>query len=758
MGKPRFKNQPRFDNSGTAEPATTYAKDPATGMNLPDFLQTPAGVDPVDTPEEFQRMSNESLGSDIGELIMSPVSGLVNAAATTPYAIGKGSQWLANTLEDNFRELVLGQPGAGRTTEEAKQREADQEQYLKPAADLSRNVRETIYQPKTDIGQALETGGEFMLGGWPSRATRMAPLWADKGIGYAGDVVSNVALPAIGSEIGGALTEGTDGETLARLFGGFTGAGVGAFTRGLGNPVESIVRRSTRDMTPEQWQRSLETSDLARTMPIKPTGPEIISQATNGGSPLTNVQRYVEGDVIHGGRVMGPFMADRPRQFEAANEQIMDRLGIPQSPRPTTLGAEAGEAGKLAIGNVMEQRTAASAPDYAAANPQLMPEADVRAIIANMDAEIAADTTGTLQHSLGELRTRLRTAEAVPAVPPAPTGILDHRGNPIMDQGTPEVPEQFALDIQNMDRARMRLRDTQDTIATSSDPNRAAFEGESGARLTHYLNQFNQLMRRNSNSFSAAQDAYQTNTTHMVDPIVNGPVGKVANAGGDTRAAGDAAWPSNPLPGVAPEISDAITRMQNVDPQRVDPQTIPQLLRNVWEDRFGTAMEPTQQGNRQFGGAKFFNTIAGTQGKRDVLHAVLGALPTGQAGLPFVNDILSLMQTTGHRRPVGSATEFNKSLSDELAADGKVSLAQMALTGGANWLSKVSDFGRRVGKSQRIGELANLFTAPDSVAQMQRMVARGPSTVIPETIARAGLNGLNVLYGDQPANDQRGPR
>src|SRR6185295_27304 len=129
-------------------------EDVRSASGVPGGVQ-PAGVNPVDTPEEFARMNKEAAQADLGEWLFSPFSGLANAAASTPYAIGKGSQWLANTLEDNFRELILGQPGAGRTIEQQNQRLAEQEQYLKSAADLSRGVRQNIFQPQTDIGQAL---------------------------------------------------------------------------------------------------------------------------------------------------------------------------------------------------------------------------------------------------------------------------------------------------------------------------------------------------------------------------------------------------------------------------------------------------------------------------------------------------------------------------------------------------------------------------------------------------------------------------
>lgn len=694
-GKPAFGDNPVVTTQPAVKPENEVGRSGVPGGNTEN-------IDPVDTPEEARQMFQRQAGDDFSELLVSPFSGTVNAAATIPYAMGKGAQFIANALEDNYRYWIAGEPMAGRTAAEQEKRLADQEEYLKPAADLSRVVRENTFQPKTDLGQALYTGGQFMVGGLPTRATLAAPGLFAKATSYGQDLINNVALPALLSEGAGALTEGTKYETLARLVGGFGGNVVGALTKGI-DPIGNLVRYATRNMTEEQWAEAERLARQGGRTPIRLTGPEIISEATGGGSPLIDVQRYVEGDLVHGGSIMRPFMADRPNQFEEANNLVLDSLGIPRSDRPTALGARVQTSAQEVIDRARQALNAQTQPLYEAAGNELLAPQDYATLM--NDPSYAAALQRLRDHP--ELGPRYHNyADNSVAVVDAVTKDLFARGEANANIANPEYgPYLGSVRTGTADTARTTARDTSVLYDEALRQQEAGREGP-------------------------------------LTDLTAGPVGKVANSGGDTRTVANEIWPTNPLPGVAPEIAHAVNQLTAAAPVHT-----PQLARNAWEDRFSTAMEPTQNMDRSFGGAKFSNAMTGTPDKQAVLEAVINNIGSGGA-LPVIDDVLTAMRMTGRRKQQGSNTEFNRTLTNALEANPKVTLAHMIATGGANLFSRASDFANRVARHGQISDIADLFTDPQSVERMRAMALARMNTVIPETITRAGMQGLTTLFGD----------
>lgn len=94
-----------------------------------------------------------------------------------------------------------------------------------------------------------------------------------------------------------------------------------------------------------------------------------------------------------------------------------------------------------------------------------------------------------------------------------------------------------------------------------------------------------------------------------------------------------------------------------------------------------------------------------------------------------IGDLLDVFRATGMRKPQGSATEFNRQMSADLA-DGSLTGAALdaARTGGLSFLSRVKEQGQRAWLGRNTNRLADLFTARDSVGQIRALLARQAET------------------------------
>jgi hypothetical protein len=105
-------------------------------------------------------------------------------------------------------------------------------------------------------------------------------------------------------------------------------------------------------------------------------------------------------------------------------------------------------------------------------------------------------------------------------------------------------------------------------------------------------------------------------------------------------------------------------------------------------------------GRTNTAGARFAKDIAGTPQAETNLNAVVGALPNSAVAQPSMQDLVDVLRATGIRKPQGSATEFNRQLSHELALPPiSAEIAAAAKTGGISALSAIRD--RASGRNTR---------------------------------------------------------
>lgn len=563
---------------------------------------------------------------------------------------------------------------------------------LNSGQDIVRTImNDNLYAPKTTPCKYAETVGEFVAPG-------------GAGIKSVGSLVRNAVIPGVMSEAAGQATEGTAIEPWARILAGLAG-NIGGSIATAANAPESVLRRAAGPADQIDWAKAVGLQQ--NSTGIKLTGPEAIAQAQGGATALPDVQRVVEGS-IDGGQRMSPFFEQRPQQVDAAVNKVLDQIA-PQSARPSTLGPLASDAATKAIRGLEEQRTAAVAPTYQAANADIVPVDQMQTIFDDIGKTVAADKTGILSGPLNDLQKRLT---ATPAT-----------------ETSAAVP---ITDIGNLDRARKYFRDRMDLPQIGQD----AITKEQNGAVTSYFDRLNAAMEANSPAFVAGKEQYGQISRDVVDPIAQGPLGKVA-AAKDTKAAGYDLLPLKPLVGSEAEINDAVKRLVMQDAVNT-----PSLVRQNLADRFNTASTETAGGAKQFAGSLFHKDIVGNAQREKTLYSVLDGLgnaPAAQA-MPELMDVL---QATGRRKPIGSATEFNHSINSDLSVGSpKARLFDVAKTLGTSLVQNAGDSLKRRMLRKSVGGLAEMFTAPNSVDLIREALERGAKNHIGDALRRTALQSV----------------
>jgi len=719
---------------------------------MPRFAGTPVEAEAVGprfagVPVDAAAPEQPSTAMDV---LKSAGSGVVRGAVETamaPVTLGRlvraGDRWLYDKGEGLVRSIF----GLGPVTPEM-QAERDAIEASMPSTGLGRAAAggqdavrrvmdENLHAPETRAGRFAETIGEFAApGGIPSKATRAAPTLARKAAEYAADLGYNAAIPGALSEAAGEATEGTAAEPYARLLAAIVGNGATVAGRAYYAP-DMQIRRATEGMTDAQWQRAKELQD--NSTGVRLSGPEAVAQATEGASALPDVLRVVEGSVT-GRQKTAPFFAQRPGQVDTAVGGLLDKVA-PQNAQPSTLGPRSADAATNVILDAEKARTAAVTPHYTAAGADKVPEDTVADLLASIDNTAAADKTGILSGPLAELKNRLLASKAQPAVPAQ--RIAQERPNGTIYKtvpGVPAVPEKPIVDIENLDRARKYFRDKMDLPQIGQE----AITKEQNAAVTGILTKLDAAMEAASPEFLAGKKEFADISRNQVDPLTQGPVGRVA-AAGTTEGAGNAILPQNPLTGSAGETADAVTRLVAKDPEAVTG-----LIRQRLADIYAKASTATRENSREFGGANFNKAVAGNPTRREVLDAVLGALPNGQAAA-VAPELLDVLAATGRRSGVGSRTAFNTAINAELGTASPVGRAvDIARTLGGSFLTQAGDAARRATLRGSLGELADLFTDPQSVDLLRQSVLRGAPTVWPEAVSRTALQSGAIANGGAP--------
>lgn len=544
-----------------------------------------------------------------------------------------------------------------------------------------------LYEPQTTAGKYARTIGEFAPG-----------LIAPGGI--VGNAIKNVALPAIASETAGQLTEGSPYEPYARAGAAIATGGATALLSRPSGAADVIRQRiQAGEITANDINAARGLIHDAQARGVRLTWPEAIEQV-KPGSNLTGLQRTLEGAPQSSPR-MSAFMADRPADVNRAVGNELPNIG-PRTASPSNIGPNAGREAEAALNDARGAINRASEPYYtASATVQLTP-AEMQRVRALPGYAEARDA----------VRNDPQLARYVAGLPENSVGFLN------------EVKKYLDAAAENASSA----------VNAQKNMQRSAGYGSDAAAVKNAAVNASPDYQRALEIQSLARERY-------LQPLLDGPLGKIAGQDTKTRDAINALFPANPLPNSQREISRTV---QVVGRNR--PAVAEQLVRAHIESVFNESAQNLQSGANQMGGAKFASTLTGNPQQRANLEAAVRALPNGSARWNGFNRLLEILEATGKRQNVGSRTAFNVEELKSLESGGAIGNVAKTAASPGKWLSLINDRWSRYQLGSNLDELARIITDPQSGPLLARLAS------MPSDSSRAAAAVGRLLYlGGQPA-------
>ena len=563
-----------------------------------------------------------------------------------------------------------------------------------------------FYTPKTTAGEYAQTAGEFLPAAF----------------GGEGGLVARAArtlVPAATSETAGQHYKGTAIEPVARFLGALAGGGATALASRPGTAARAIQQQLPEGITPQMVNQADALIQEAAGRGIQLAWPEALSQVA-GRPVLTNMMRHLEASPQTENR-MAAFFGQRPQQVDTAVRGEMGNIA-PVNNTPSSIGPAVGRAYENTVRDIEQARTRAVNPFYEAAKQDHVPGPEVQKLVSSIDAAIANDKTGIVGGSLGEIRRLLVSKPAQPAVAPIRTARETPKGK-IYDvtPGKEAVPETYLTDIENLDRVRKYVRDKMEMPQIGQD----AITKEQGKNIITALDDLESKMTAASENFRAGKSRYQEITEKYVQPILDGPIGKLASRDTTTRKAIDTLFPRNPLPNSEQEISNAVSALT-----KRNERAARDLVRAHAESTFNQAAKDLQTGPNAANGAKFRTALVGNSQQRANLQAAVEALPNGQQRWQGFNRLLDILEATGTRQGIGSRTAYNTEINKLQGAGGLARDAAKVAANPTRLLQPLVDKYEQYKLGSNLNELADILTNPRST-NLLRAAARAPQSALP---------------------------
>lgn len=551
------------------------------------------------------------------------------------------------------------------------------------AIDETLGIPATSYKPQTQPGRFAKTVGEFVPG------AMLGPG------GVARNAVNFAAIPGVASEVAGQLTEGTAAEPWARG-GAALVAGGGAAVLNQPRTIDRAVRGAmSANVDDAAIMRAQSLMDDAAARGVRLTIAEALEQVSPGAG-LTNLQRIAESAPGPSRDRMSAFMAQRPAQVEGAARSEFGAMAPPPA-APSSIGPAVGKAAEGTVNDVRGAINTAARPFYQAAeNVRLTPQ----------EFQAARQLPGWDEAS-SAIRNDPQLNRYVANLPDDSVGFLN------------EVKKYMAAASENASAPVNAQRNMQ----------RSAGYGRDAGDVRDIAS--NARAGQPRYDYAVALGIESVARERYLQPLLDGPLGKLAARDTTTQKAISALFPANPLPNSADEISTAISAlaMRNRTATR-------QLVRAHVESTFNEAAQNLQSGANQFGGAKFAAVLTGNPQQRANLEAAVRAMsPDGDQIWRGFNRFLEIVEATGTRQPKGSLTAFNAQELRDMSTGGAV--ANVAKTGASpgKWISVVSDAWSRWQLGRNLDGLAVMLTDPGAWGRLRAIAARPRGNAAPALAA-----------------------
>ena len=556
------------------------------------------------------------------------------------------------------------------------------------------------YEPKTAVGRGIETATSFVPG---------AALTG--GLGSVRGALAQVAAPTAGTLAarGGNSVLGIEGTPAALLEGaGALAGGVGGMAALRPRTAGQTVARAVGELDPAVYQQAQDLMDDAARMSVRLTGDEAIQQVTGGATRLSELRRVVENS-RGGGDVLKPLMAERPAQVGVAGRANIDAMA-PQPLDPTQTGLRVNRAATGEIADTQAATNAATRPAYDAATAQRV----------GPQVHDALMSDPLYARTMEEVRNNPALNRTIENLPPDSVGVID-----LVQRRMRESAENARVPGQ----------------ANSGNLIAANFEDARTAPLAAA----DMATGGPQGSYATAREAQARLRQTQLEPLTAGPVGRLAGTE-DAAAQSAGLLPSAPkVSGAEAGVADTVRRVAARDPEAAQ-----SLIRGHVRSAFDEATQDLATGANQFGGSKFASIIAGNTQQSANLEAAVRALPQGNQRWDGFRRMLDVMEATGKRPQVGSATAFNQEIQRELKQGGIVGdAAQAVKTGGTSLIKRFNEFKEQMDLGRNTTQIANLLSRPDS-ARVLGQLARTPPTA-----QRAQILALRLSYMGRQGSTQQ---
>lgn len=543
-----------------------------------------------------------------------------------------------------------------------------------------------LYEPKTMPGSYAGTVAEFLPG---------AVLGPG---GLARNVAAFGVTPGLASEGAGQLTKGTGAEPYARAAGALAGGGAGALLTRPTGTARAIRQALPEGVTPQMVDQAQDLITDAAQQGIALSWPEALSQVA-GRPVLTDTMRHLEAAAPTAGR-MADFFTGRPKAVTAEARQQFGGITQPsQAPlmtgAPSTIGPQVARAATAEVNAVRADINAASNPYYQAVEAvQLTPQemAQVRGIPGYQRARDVVRNDEQLNRYVAHL-------------PDNSYGFLN------------EVKKQLDTQARNATAPVNPQRNAQRSAGLTSDADlvRGVLEAGPGGQ-----------------QYATALAIQRQLREQYLQPLLDGPLGRLAKRDMTTQRAIAVLFPDSPLPNSAAEVTEAVGRLAHRNPQAAR-----ELVRAHMEMVFNEATRDLHSGARASGGANFRAKLIGNPQQAENLEAAVRALPHGNQIWPGIQRFLDVLEATGTRQNIGSKTAYNAEFLKAQSASGLIGETTKATAKPIEFLKFLADKYERWQLGQNLNELAHIFTDPRAANQL-RAIARMPvqSSAALQTVAR----------------------
>ena len=561
---------------------------------------------------------------------------------------------------------------------------------------IEKDITGPFYKPKTTPGKYAETIGEFIPGAMT----------------MPGQTLPNVAKFGVGlGTAAETIGQATDQNPWARAAG--TGA-LGVLMAAFGRPnvAQRMVSTNAGATTPAQFDAAERLMREAAARGVTITTAEAIQAATGGSTGMGALQRIAES-TPEGTRILGPVMANRPNQMQAAVQSELTNIAPPIS-RPYDVAPQVQKIGEQAMQAAERLRSNRAGPYYQAASTETVNPNAVASIVRQMEGVAAADTTGILANPVNKTAGLLVSQPGQAASSATRTPVIGPNGQVIRYEMTPAraaTEPTLANDIPNLDRARKFVREQTELPAFAAD----AIPKEQGRVIGDLMSALRDRMERNSPNFREGRLQYETASRNIVEPFTNSPTGQLATAA-TPEAQRAVLFPPNPLPNSQRAIGNAFESIGNRNPDLPN-----QLLRQEIERRANTTVNAMDTAGRpdQYGGARFARDM---QSNPQFAANMNEAMSRSGVNPSSLNSLMEVLGATGWRQRPGSMTAFNQEALGDMKRGGVNALVQALAKPAARAQETVGRM-RLAGQAEKLSEL--LASGPEGLARIREIARTG---------------------------------